>query len=371
MSSSPSTVQHGHGYLSPAPIPVIQNALVSERWSYIDARGSVQGMFDHEQIIAWVTQGHFCSRTFARRESENVFRTLKSHGLFQKEANDDTRDIREMESWRLGNCWFYIDSNGVEQGPFDLHKMREWSPRFFDGATLVRCGESSTEFVQLRTTVIAQKLDDPAFSNGGFFGSSEEDNNNDGNTSSGKGEPKSAPSGANGISDSTRSSNASVLTNDHQEQQQGNYRLQSASQQLIAAAEERAKVAEECVTASQRELAAAQERYIAIQKKNKDLESKIEDITQSLSQKETAEQELLSHIESLNIEVERLQVFEVAFGMMQEGIDLIQSGQKNKSNKQSGSLSSKILKNTTGRMVSGTSKNSKKAKRTSNASKGK
>eukprot|EP00946_MAST-07B_sp_MAST-7B-sp1_P002775 g2775.t1 len=302
-----------------------------DRWSYIDAQGNVQGPFTHEQLMAWVRQGHFCSRTLARREGEPAFRTLMSHGLLQRGPNDDEKEVEETLIPLIGTCWYYIDSNGVKQGPFDLHKMREWSPRFFDGETLVRCGDSSTsEFVPLRTTVIAQTLDNEAFSRTGFFGGQtrddEEGSDKVGSSSCGPENADTASSGGvRGVEIGSNSSANEVATTNMATR--GDQHSLDVGfdhvERRAAAAEERARIAEECMASAQRELAASQERFVEAEKKKNELVSKLDASTRTLREKTAIEQELKTRVETLTAEVGRLQVFEVAFSMMKDGIDLI------------------------------------------------
>ena len=113
----PSPVTGANGFAPHAQIPgqMVPPAPGAGRWSYIDAQGKVQGLFTHDQLMAWVRQGHFCSRTLARREGEPAFRTLMSHGLLQQGPNVDEKE-KETLIPLIGTCWFYIDSNGVKQG---------------------------------------------------------------------------------------------------------------------------------------------------------------------------------------------------------------------------------------------------------------
>jgi hypothetical protein len=259
-----------------------------------------------------------------------------SHGLMQQGANDDAKEIEETLIPLIGTCWFYIDSNGIQQGPFDLHKMREWNPRFFDGETLVRCGESSSsEFVPLRTTVIAQTLDDQAFSQGGFYAGAGASSGNDGSddgvsvstssvgsmerTAAGPIGAAGAAGGANVSAKGAGATSSKALRGDPQSLKA---HFESVERRAVDA-EERAHVAEECMASAQRELAAAQERCVAAEKESKQLAAKLDSSTRTLREKSAVQQELQTRVESMNAELRRLQVFEVAFGMMKDGIDLI------------------------------------------------
>lgn len=333
--AQPAPIAGGNGFGPHAPMQgqmMLSGPAVEDRWSYIDAQGTVQGPFTHDQLLVWVRQGHFCSRTLARREGEAAFRTLLSYGLMQKEASDDAKEIEETLTPLIGTCWFYIDSNGVQQGPFDLHKMREWNPRFFDGETLVRCGDSSSsEFVPLRTTVIAQTLDDQAFSHGGFYAGSGGSGVNDGgdeethvltaNSSNSLETPTESPVGAVGaIVAPNKSASDSVAA--HRDQRV-DARFESAERRAVSA-EKRAQVAEECMATAQRELASVQERFVATENVNKELASELEVSMHTLREKVTLVEELNKRVESMKAELSRLQVFEMAFSMMKDGIDLIQ-----------------------------------------------
>ena len=77
------------------------------------------------------------------------------------------------------------------------------------------------------------------------------------------------------------------------------------------------------MASAERELAASQERFVEAEKKKNELVSKLDASTRTLREKTAIEQELKTRVETLTAEIGRLQVFEVAFSMMKDGIDLI------------------------------------------------
>ena len=143
----------------PMPSQSTQQPIMHQQWTYIDASGVVQGPFEEHQLVAWMQSGHFCNRTLAKRTSNDIYRSLVVHGFA---VNQNDLEARESEAWRYKD-WYYMDSNNIMQGPYDLQKMRMWSAEYFDENTMVCCGATGTgndNFQPLGNTVIGYQVDD-------------------------------------------------------------------------------------------------------------------------------------------------------------------------------------------------------------------
>ena len=84
-------------------------------WFYVDQEGKVQGPFEVCLMRKWYKEGRLADTLPISPIYGGPFRTLSS-------CFSNFRDAFTMG----GNTWYYLDCQGIRQGPHELDRMREW-----------------------------------------------------------------------------------------------------------------------------------------------------------------------------------------------------------------------------------------------------
>ena len=117
--------------------------MMLDQYSYVDVNGVIQGPFSMFQIQDWIQQGHFKPSIHLRQGSVGIFQDLSAMGLMNYKEDPNSEQGRlERSVPYLEKNWYYIDRQGIQQGPFSYNIMYDWVVQGqLTPEIVARCGE--------------------------------------------------------------------------------------------------------------------------------------------------------------------------------------------------------------------------------------
>eukprot|EP00944_MAST-04C_sp_MAST-4C-sp1_P001080 g1080.t1 len=131
------------GNYVPSPGPLDHSPVMLDQYSYVDVNGVIQGPFSMFQIQDWIQQGHFRPSIHLRQGSVGIFQDLSVMGLMNYKEDPNSEQGRlERSVPYLEKNWYYIDRQGIQQGPFSYNIMYDWVVQGqLTPEIVARCGE--------------------------------------------------------------------------------------------------------------------------------------------------------------------------------------------------------------------------------------
>ena len=134
-------VPQGNYLASPGPMD--HSPVMLDQYSYVDVNGVIQGPFSMFQIQEWIQHGHFKPSIHLRQGSVGIFQDLSVMGLmnYKEDPNSEQGRLERSVPYFEKN-WYYIDRQGVQQGPFSYNVMYDWVVQGqLTPEIVARCGE--------------------------------------------------------------------------------------------------------------------------------------------------------------------------------------------------------------------------------------
>ena len=114
-----------------------------DQYSYVDLNGVIQGPYELFQIQEWIQEGHFKPSVNIRQGNIGIFQDLAIMGFMQYKEDPSTElGLIERNVPYLQKNWYYIDRQGIQQGPFSYTMMYDWVVQGqLTPEIVARCGE--------------------------------------------------------------------------------------------------------------------------------------------------------------------------------------------------------------------------------------